>query len=197
MQNEDSRSALKRLGSYFRAKQAAEVGIEYHRLQALVRDGDVQRVSWGMYARSDAELTEHHSLALACARVPNSIVCLVSALQVHGIGTRVPAEVWLAVPHKARAPQVPEVKLCLVRFSGPAWTYGIQSMRFEGVDARVTDPARTVADCFRFSHRVGEETAREALRDALARRMVTIDALYRALDVLPSTELRKMLETMS
>lgn len=143
MTQESANSTLKRLGSFFRARHAAAVGLDYPRLQALVRNGTVERVGWGLYGRTDAEPTENHSLALVCARVPNSVVCLVSALQVHGLGTRVPAEVWLAVPHKARAPRMHEVKLRLVRFSGPAWTYGIQPVQFEGVDGRITNPART------------------------------------------------------
>jgi Fe2+ or Zn2+ uptake regulation protein len=67
---------------------------------------------------------------------------------------------------------------------------------FEGVSARITSPARTVLDCFRFQGRVGRETAKEALYDALAQRKVSVDALYRALDVLPSTRLRAALEAM-
>jgi len=197
MPEDPLQSSLAQLGSFFRARDAAAVGLDHDRLRALVREGSVERVSWGLYHRTDVEPTEHHSLALACARHPRSIVCLISALQVHGIGTRVPAEVWLAIPHKARPPRLRDVALRLVRFSGPAWTYGVEAVEFEGVPGRVTTPARTVVDCFRFARRVGQETAREALRDVLERRVVTVDALYRVLEVLPSAELRRTLETMT
>lgn len=152
--------------------------------------------NWGLYRRVDIEPTENHSLAAVCARVPESVVCLLSALQVHGIGSRVPAEVWLAVPNKARAPRLQGIKVRLVRFSGPAWSSGIRSTEFEGVTARITDPARTIVDCFRFQRRIGREAAREALYDALRERKVTVDALYRAQDALPSARLRGALEAM-
>ena len=185
-----------RLPSFFRPTEAEAAGFSYETLQGLVRDGKVERVGRGLYRRVDWEPTENHSLAAVCARVPKSVVCLLSALQVHGIGTRLPAEVWLAVPNKARAPRVRETRIRLVRFSGAAWSYGITPITFEGVRARVTNPARTVVDCFRYQRRVGGEAAKEALYDALHHRKVTVDALYRVLDVLPSVRLRSALEAM-
>ena len=187
---------LETLGSFFRPADAKESGISYETLQGLVRDGLVERESWGLYHRVDVEPTENYSLAAACAQVPQAIVCLLSALQVHGIGTRLPAQVWLAVPNKARAPRVRGIKIQLVRFSGAALTYGVVPTHFEGVPARITNPARTIVDCFRFERRIGREAAKEALYDALDQRKVTIDAIYRTLEVLPSTKLRAALEVM-
>jgi predicted transcriptional regulator of viral defense system len=184
------------LPSFFRPTTAEAMGLSYETLQGLVRNGEVERVDRGLYRRVDWEPTELHSLAAVCARVPESVVCLLSALQVHGIGTRLPAEVWLAVPNKARAPRVRETRIRLVRFSGAAWSYGVTPITFEGVHARVTNPARTVVDCFRYQRRVGGEAAKEALYDALRQRKVTVDALYRVLDVLPSVRLRAALEAM-
>ena len=91
-----------RLGAFFRPRQLEAIGISYDRLQGLVEAGTVERVGWGLYHLTDEEPTEQHSLAAACARVPHSIVCLLSALQVHGIGTQLPREIWLAIPHKSR-----------------------------------------------------------------------------------------------
>lgn len=182
------------LGAFFRPSQVADAGITRDQLRALVRRGTVERVSRGLYRLADAEPTEHHDLAAVCARVPRSVVCLLSALQVHGIGTQLPREVWLAIPHKARAPRVSGIKVRLLRFSGASWTYGVGDTEFEGVRARITNPARTVVDCFRFEHLVGREAAMEALRDALRQRRVTADALFRALEVLPSRRLHAVLQ---
>ncbi|MGH8294568.1 MAG: type IV toxin-antitoxin system AbiEi family antitoxin domain-containing protein [Steroidobacteraceae bacterium] len=134
---------------------------------------------------------------MACTRVPNSIVCLLSALQVHGIGTQLPAAVWLAIPHKARRPRLSALKLRIVRFSGPAWTFGVQNTAFEGVPARVTSPARTIVDCFRFERLVGPEAAMEALQDGLRQRKVTIAELSRVAEVLPSRRLSAALDVRS
>ena len=185
------------IGAFFRPSQVEPLGISYDELRRLVEQGEVEHVARGLYRVADAEPTEHYTLAAVCARVPASIVCLLSALSVHEIGTQLPHEVWLAIPHKADPPRVPLVNVRLVRFSGAAWSYGVQETHFEGVPARITSPARTIVDCFRFERLIGREAALEALHDGLRRRKVSTDALMRALDVLPSRRLRAALETMA
>lgn len=183
------------LGGFFRPNQLEAAGLTRDQLPALVRSGQVMRIGRGLYRLTDAEPTENYSLAMACTRVPNSIVCLLSALRVHGMGTQAPAAVWLAIPHKARPPRLPELKLRVVRFTGAAWTFGVQETTFEGVPARITSPARTVADCFRFERLVGPEVAMEALQDALRQRKVSIAELSRVVEILPSRRLSAALDT--
>jgi len=191
------RLAAARLGAFFRPRQLEEAGLTRDQLRALQRAGAVERIGRGLYRLTGAEPTEHYSLAMASARVPESVVCLLSALRVHGIGTQAPAEVWLAIPHKARRPRLPELRLRIVRFSGPAWTFGVKPIEFEGVPARITSPARTIVDCFRFERLIGPEAGLEALRDGLQRRIVTTADLSRVEEVLPSRRLRAVLDARS
>ncbi len=183
------------IGNFFRPSQLEPLGIPYHRLRQLVADDTVERISWGLYRLTEAELTERYSMASVCARVPNAIVCLLSALQVHEIGTQIPRQVWIAIPHKAKAPALTGMGVRLVRFSAAALTYGIQTTSFEEVPTRITSPARTIVDCFRFQRLVGREAAVEALREALDDRKVTIAELMRTLEVLPSRRLSAIMET--
>jgi predicted transcriptional regulator of viral defense system len=182
---------------FFRPMHLDAAGLTRDQLPALVRSGSVERVGRGLYRIADAEPTENYSLAMACTRVPNCVVCLLSALRVHGIGTQAPARVWLAIPHKARTPRVAELRLKVVRFSGAAWRFGVRSTEFEGVPARITSPARTVVDCFRFERVLGPEIAMEALQDALRQRKVTIAELWRVAEVLPSRRLSAALDLRS
>lgn len=182
------------VASFFRPGDLDRAGLSRDRLRSLLRTGTVERVARGLYRIADAEVTENYSVAMACARVPESIVCLQTALRIHGIGTQTPSAVWLAIPHKARAPRLPELRLRIVRFSGPAWTFGVQDTSFEGVPARITSPARTVADCFRFERLIGPEAAMEALQDSLRQHKVTVAELTRVLDVLPSRRLNAALD---
>ncbi len=182
------------IGSFFRPSQLEPLGIPYHRLRQLERTEAVERIGWGLYRLAAAELTECYSVARVCAQVPNSIVCLLSALQVHGIGTQLPHQIWVAISHKAKPPVLTNVAIRLIRFSGAAWTYGVQETKFEGVPARITSPARTVVDCFRFQRLIGRETALEALREGLQDGKVTTAALRRTLEELPSRSLRAILE---
>ena len=192
-----NRDALREagIGNFFRPSQLEQLGITYHRLRQLEAQEAVERVGWGLYRLADAEPTERYSIASVCARVPNSIVCLLSALQVHEIGTQLPRQVWIAIPHKARPPRLWGTRIRLVRFSGAAWRYGIEDIEFEEVPGRITSPARTIVDCFRFERLIGREAALEALQDALQGNKVTTTDLRRVLEVLPSRRLSTILET--
>ena len=183
------------IGNFFRPSQLEPLGIPYHRLRQLEADETVERIGWGLYRLAEAEPTERYSIASVCARVPQAIVCLLSALQVHEIGTQLPRQVWIGIPHKAKAPVLKEVGVRLVRFSAAALTYGVQETSFEKVPTRITSPARTIVDCFRFQRLIGREAALEALREALQDRKVTTAELIRTLEELPSRHLSNILAT--
>lgn len=186
-----------KLGALFRPRQLEAIGLTPDQLPALLRTGVVERVGRGLYQLATAEPTEDHSLAIAAARVPHGVICLLTALRVHGIGTQAPSAIWMAIPHKARTPSNSDLRLRVVRVSGPAATYGIEPISFEGVPSRITNPARTIADCFRLERLVGPEVGAEALRDALRRKLVTIADVSKVEAVLPSRSLRAHLDVLA
>jgi predicted transcriptional regulator of viral defense system len=149
-------------------------------LDRLHRRGLADRVTRGLYAWPDAEVSEHHSLAEAARLIPGGVVCLLSALRFHGLTTQSPHEVWLAIPSKAWAPKVKYPKIRIIRASGPSLTAMIEEHRIEGIVVRVTAPAKTVADCFKYRSKVGLDVALEALRDSLRDRKATMDELWDA-----------------
>ena len=170
------------LSTFFRQRDASELGIHSRELRRLLADGLVERVARGLYRRTDVEITEHYTRAAVCARVPHAVVCLLTALRVHDVGTQLPAKVWIAIPHKARTP-VSGLPVRVVRFSGASLHYGIEDTEFEGVPGRITNPARTVVDCFRFRRVVGMDVALEAIRDALEQGVATPEQIGRAAEV--------------
>jgi predicted transcriptional regulator of viral defense system len=172
MRADDSRAALaiiRRLG-VVRAADLERDGIPRRRLYRLVQEGKVQRLSRGLFAAHNHRHTAGHSLAQAAKRVPIGVVCLLSALRFHGLTTQHPAEVWMALPEKARKPRLDYPRLRVTRFSGPALREGVEEHRIEGVPVRVYSAAKTVADCFKYRNKVGIDVAVEALRDFTRRR---------------------------
>jgi predicted transcriptional regulator of viral defense system len=149
-------------------------------LDRLRRRGVIERVARGLYAWPDSEVTEHHSLVQAVRVVPPGVICLLSALQFHGLTTQTPHEVWVALPNKAWAPRVRSPKLRVVRFSGPALSEMVGEHRIENTTVRVYTPPKTVADCFKFRNSVGLDVAVEALRDCWRKRKATMDELWAA-----------------
>lgn len=149
----------------------------------MLRRGEVERVSRGLYRLRDAPLNELETIAAVSKRIPGAIVCLLTALHIHGIGTQAPRAVWIAIDRKARKPQVRELPVRVVRFSGAMLRYGIQTREVLGVPVRLTSPARTVVDCFRYRNKIGLDVALEALRDGIRSRKATMDEITRVAGV--------------
>jgi predicted transcriptional regulator of viral defense system len=163
-----------------RARDLDNAGIPRAYLRRLCERGLLEQMDRGLYQLADAPVTELHSLAEVGKRVPHAIVCLLSALQVHGLTTEVPHAVWVLIDRHARLPKVSYPKLEVVRASGPAREHGVEKRTIEGVAVHLTTPAKTVADCFRYRRHVGLEVALAALRDYLRGKRGGIDPLVAA-----------------
>ena len=174
---------LARKAGVLRPRDLDAEGLPRVYLQRLLDAGLLVRPGRGIYVCADLEATPSHSLAQACKRVPHGVVCLLSALQFHGLTTQAPFEVWLAIRDKARRPQVDYPPLRIVRFSGRSLEYGIESHRVEGVEVQVYGEAKTVADCFKYRNKIGLDVALEALRDCWGKRKATMDELWSAASV--------------
>ncbi len=159
------------------------VGITYHQLQGLVQAGLVEKVDRGLYRLVEADVSVNETIAMVAAAAPQAIVCLLSALRVHEIGTQSPRQVWLAVDRKARKPERLPAAARIVRFSGQMLTYGVVIQEMLGTQVRITSPARTVVDCFRYRNKIGIDVALEAVHDAVRSRKATIAEIDRAAEV--------------
>src|SRR5205814_1083672 len=131
------------IGAFFRPRDLETLKIPFAELQRLVANGIVEKVGRGLYRLAAAEPSEFEMLAMIASALPGAIVCLLSALTLHGIGTQAPHEVWLALDRKARKPSRLPARVRIARFSGPALSYGIETRLILGVPVRVTSPART------------------------------------------------------
>ena len=160
-----------------RAHELAQLGVAGETLQQLLRKGVIVRISRGLYAAPDRELNEHDQLAQLAIKYPNVVFCLLTALQIHGLTTQAPLEVWVAISPNARAPQVSYPPLRIVRLSDPGLC--LEQITLDGVvHVPVTSVAKTVADCFKFRNKIGLDIALEALRDAWRQKKVTMDELW-------------------
>lgn len=190
--------SLVRRQGVLRTRDLATHGIPREYLIRLLAQGVLGRPSRGIYILADAEPSEHQSLVETCKRVPHGIICLLSALRFHGLTTQAPSEVWLAISRKARLPRVDYPPLRIVRFSGPALTDDVEKRVIEGGAVRVTSPARTVVDCFKYRNKIGLDVALEALRDCWRQKKATMDELFRIAKILRMANvMRPYLESLT
>lgn len=184
------------LVSFFRPQQLARAGLTRDQLPSLISHRVVERVTRGLYHVVGARPNPHDSLAKACVRVPDSIVCVLSALHLHGITPVAPPQVWLGISHSARRPRLQQLDVHIIRLGRAAGSYGVDRTEIAGVPARVTSPARTVADCCRLAPLLGAQVVVVAFREALVRQIVSYPELVRAQQALPSRRLGALLETL-
>lgn len=150
-----------------RSRDLASVGVHRRYLAIACGQGLIERVARGLYATPGTKRDGHQVSLQACRRVPHGILCLFSALYFHRLLGQEPAQVWIAIAHKARLPHVNALPLKVVRFSGEALTQGIVNVKVDGVPVRVYSPMKTVADCFKYRNQTGIEIAIAALRASI------------------------------
>lgn len=158
-------------------QDVAAAGMHTQTLSRLVRTGALERTARGRYRLPGRPVSEHHGLAIVASTVPQGVICLLSALSFHEIGTQLPSEVWVALDRRAHRPALHFPRLRVVRFGGQALTQEVEVHRIEGQNVRVYSVSKTIADVFKYRNKVGLEVALEALREAWRTRRFTMDEI--------------------
>lgn len=162
-----------------RVRDAVKEGIHPENLRRLCKKGLLVKMARGIYIPADSEISQNVGLAQISKRVPNGVICLLSALQFHDIGSQSPFEVWVAIDQKAAAPRIDYPPIRIVRFSGKALSEGIEIHQIEGVEVEIYNKAKTIADCFKFRNKIGLDIALEALKDSRQRKLCTNDEIWK------------------
>jgi predicted transcriptional regulator of viral defense system len=161
-----------------RLKDFIAENIEPETLARLVRDGQAIRPARGLYQLPDAQVDAAQSLAEATALVPKGIICLISALQFHRLTLQMPSAVWMAIERTAWRPRISYPPIRFVRFSGWAMIEGVEQNPIQSRNVPITNPARTIVDCFRYRNKIGIDVAMEGLREGIRQRQCTPDQLW-------------------
>lgn len=170
--------AMARKHGILRVKDLREQGINPECLRRLCDRGELTRIARGLYISADADISANIGLAQAAKWIPHGVVCLVSALQFHNVGTQSPHEIWMAIDRNVRRPRIDYPPLRIMRFSGQAFTEGVEQHKIEGVPVKVFSIAKTVADCFKYRNKIGLDVAIEALRACRQNKKCTNDELW-------------------
>lgn len=153
-----------------RPRDLTALGVSSTNLRNLVQKGIMIKTGRGLYTLADYDFTEFHSLVAAVRAQSKGVICLLSALSFHNLGTQLPHQVWVAIPYGARVSKTDAVPIHTVVLRPPAYEAGIEIHQLEGIDVPVYSIAKTVADCFKFRNKIGLDVAIEALREALRER---------------------------
>ncbi|MBI4968199.1 MAG: type IV toxin-antitoxin system AbiEi family antitoxin domain-containing protein [Rhodospirillales bacterium] len=166
-------------GGMVRLREIKGAGIPEVVVARLAKAGRIVRLARGLYQMPDADLHAGHTLAEVAKIVPKGVVCLISALAYHELTLQMPPFVWVAIEGHTRQPCHSYPPMRFVRFSERALSEGVEQHLIEGVHVRITSPARTIVDCFRFRNKIGVDIAVSAMREALRKRRCTSDEIAR------------------
>jgi predicted transcriptional regulator of viral defense system len=174
---------LVRGNGWLRASDLVDAGVPRVMLTRMAASGLLERAARGLYRLPDSGSSEHEGLVTVASKVPQAVVCLLSALQFHGLTTQLPWQVWIAMPRGSHVPRLEYPPIRMVQFTGEAYTQGIETHERDGVKLHVYSVAKTVADCFKHRNKIGMDVALEALKDARAQGRASFDDLWRCAKV--------------
>jgi len=164
-------------GGILRTSQALEAGIHPATLYAMRDSGEIEVISRGVFRLSDIPPLGNPDLVTVATRVPHGVICLISALSFYELTTQIPHEVHVALQRGAEEPRLDCPLIKTYRFTGEAFTAGVNIHELDGIGVRIYSPEKTLADCFKFRNKVGLDTVIEAIRFYHERRKVKVDDL--------------------
>ena len=174
---------FRKQGGVLRTAQALRLGVHPSILYAMRDSGDLERVSRGFYRLTGSPPPGAPDLVIVATRVPKGVICLISALSFHELTTQIPHEVHLALPRGAEEPRLEHPPLRTYRFDERSFLEGVETHTIDGVNVRIYDAEKTIADCFKFRNRIGLDTALEAVRLYRERRRFDVDRLMRYAEI--------------
>lgn len=163
-----------------RPRDVEAIGIPREYLIRLWREGQLERIKRGMYTLPDRPISEHQSLMEVAKQAPNAVICLISALEFHELTSQIPHEVWIAIKKSSWKPNIDYPPLKVSYFSEQSYIYDIQTHHIYGLPIKIYSPAKTIADCFKFRNKIGQDIAIEALREAWRQGKASMDEIWEA-----------------
>ncbi|MCA9647537.1 MAG: type IV toxin-antitoxin system AbiEi family antitoxin domain-containing protein [Myxococcales bacterium] len=155
---------FRKQGGSLRMSKALSQGVSRKSLYKMRDAGIVEPVTRGLYRLTSLPPVSNPDLLAVASRVPQGVVCLISALSFHELTTQVPHAVDVALERGSRKPRIDHPPTHFHWFSGPAFHQGIKTHSLDGVTLRVYNPEKTLADCFRFRNQLGMDVVLEAVR---------------------------------
>lgn len=166
-------STIKEMGGTIRTKDVLNQGIHRRTLYYLRDQGLLTELSRGVYRLTNEPISNPDLITIG-TRVPQAVVCLISALSFHNITTQIPHQIYIAIPKDTTPPKIDTPPLSVHKFSGEALTTGIENHQIDGVQVKIYSIEKTLADCFKYRNKIGLDVCIEALKLYKARKKINV-----------------------
>lgn len=176
---EKAKNIFRQHGGVLKMSEAVQAGIHRKMLYAMRDAGIIEKLDRGLYRLADLPPLGNPDLVSVAMKVPTGVICLISALSFHEITTQIPHEVYIALRRGTESPRLEHPPVRVFRFTGEAFTEGIETPKVDGIQIRIYNPEKTLADCFKYRNKIGLDIAVEALKLYRERKRVKVNEVMR------------------
>jgi len=160
-----------------RVSEAIRLGVPEHIVYEMVQKGELIKEVRGVYRLTDSDPLGNPDLVQVSLLVPKGVICLISALYFYELTTQIPHSIYVALPQNAGRPRVKYPPLEVFWVTNSLHMVGVDVHVLDGVKVKIYNREKTVADCFKFRKRVGEDVALEALKDYISQPKLDVHKL--------------------
>lgn len=170
---------IKKNGGTIRMSDVLNAGVNRYTLYSMLKKGELERISRGIYRLSDAPTMSEPDLSIVASRIPNAVICLISALSFYDMTTQIPHRISIALPTGVKAPKLDYPPITTYNFSRESFEVGIENHRVDGIPLRVYNPEKTLVDCFKFRNKIGMDVVLEALKSYNEKQAIDVKKLMK------------------
>jgi len=161
-----------------RTAEAMRLGIHPRILYQLLNEGILERLAKGVYRLVEVPDFSEPDLVLVSKKIPQAVICLISALAYHEITTQIPHFVYIAIPTKSRQSRLDYPPIRYFHYSEKIYNTGVETILIGGYPVKIFNIEKTLADCVKFRNKIGMDVVIEALKMYWKRKGTRIDKLY-------------------
>jgi len=170
---------IKKQGGIISLSDALGAGIQRHTLYTLLKKGELERLSRGIYRLTDLPELSDPDLMIIATRAPNAIICLISALSYHELTTQIPHDINIALPTGKKAPKIDYPPIQPYWFNQRSYEAGIETHLLDGIELKVYSAEKTLADSFKFRNKIGMDVVLEALKLYREKQRIDVNSLMK------------------
>ena len=137
-----------------------------------------EKVKPGLYKMVDMPIVAHQGFIDVCLAIPNSVICLLSALSYFELTTFVPSSVMAAIPRGSKPTKIIYPPVPIYQFSEKNYSEYIEEIPEATGVFRIYSIEKTIVDCFRYRNKLGEDMAVEGLKNYLALKNMSFPQLH-------------------
>lgn len=170
---------FRKAGGILTMSEAIALGIHRRELYALRDKGELELISRGLYRLAQMQEPSFPDFIPAAKKIPNGVLCLISALAFHEITTQIPHFVYVALPSRAHKPTIAYPPMRYFWYTEKLLTTGVEEHKIDGCCIRVFDVEKTLIDCVKFRNKIGMDVVLEALKMYWQRGKTDLEKLIR------------------